>query len=251
MLIRIFGVSKVERVDDLEFNGLKIFQDDELYCFTIDSILLVNLSKIKRDAVVVDLCSGCGIVPILVAGKSMAKEIYAFELQERLANLAKKSVQFNGLDDKVKIINDEIKNYANYSLKNKVDVVYCNPPYSKKESAIIGDNESRNIARLELTTNLGEVVDVASGLLKPNGVFYMVHDAKRLQEIMAKLSLCKLAVKELTFIKGKEQDCPHLIFIKAVKCGKEECKIHLPIVLNGENGELSDAVKCLYSKKSI
>ena len=98
---------------------------------------------------------------------------------------------------------------------------------------------------------MSEVVSVASGLLKPNGVLYMVHDAKRLQEVMVNLSSCKLAVKELTFIKGKENDAPHLIFVKAVKCGKEECKVLLPIVLNAENGELSDEVKFLYNKNSI
>lgn len=244
-------MSKLERIDDLQCNGLRLVQDTNLYNFTIDAVLLVNLSKVKQNGVVVDLCSGSGIIPILVAGKSKAKKVYAIELQKELYCLAQKSILLNNLESKIEIFNDDIKNYKNHLSKNCADVVYCNPPYSKPNNSIIGENTSRNIARQEITITLKEVVKVASELLKDKGCFYMVHQAKRLQEILFEFANYNLAVKEVTICQSKQGAKPHLVIIKAVKGGKFDLIVNTPLVLNNEDGTLTNEVFALYSKTMI
>lgn len=241
----------MERIDDLEFENLKIIQNPSLYSFSLDPIMLVNLSKVPKNAVVCDLCSGSGIVPILVAGKSKAKKIYAMEIQKELSNLAKKSITLNNLQDKIEFINDEIANYPNYINNNSIDVVYCNPPYAKKGSAILGDNESRNLARIEITTTLSQVVEVASKMLKSGGVFYMIHKANRLQEIMTELNTRNLFAKEIIFFQSNKDAKFHLLFVKAVKDGNLTCEVLPPIIINNADGSMTDQVQSLYSKKSI
>lgn len=241
----------MQRVDDLECNGLKIIQDTELYNFTIDPILLVNLSKIKENAIVVDLCSGGGIIPILVGGKSRAKKIYGIEIQKELCDLANLSLELNKQTDLVKIINDDIKNYGKYLSKGKTDVVFCNPPYMKNESTFTSENVSRTIARQELKVSLEDCVKVGSELLKFGGVYYMVHQIKRLQEIMMLFSKYGLAIKNVCAFKAKVENQPHLVVVRAVKGGKLECNEFDEIVINNEDGTLTDYVKALYAQTEI
>ena len=241
----------MEKIDDLNCKGLKIIRDTNFYNFTIDPILLVNLSSVKKDSVVVDLCSGGGIIPILVAGKSRAKFVYGIELQKELSELANKSVIMNNQTDKVCIINDDIKNYKKYFKNDSVDVVYCNPPYSMVESSFKCNNLSRAIARQELNVTLQDCITIAKSLLKYGGEFYMVHQIKRLQEILALLYENKLALKNLYVIRAKEKDSPHLVVIKAIKGGGYECNLVNEIVINNDDGTLSDFVQKLYAKQQI
>lgn len=240
-----------ERVDDLQCNGAKIIQNSNLYTFANDPILLVNFAKIKSNATVVDLCSGSGVIAILCAVKSDAKKIYAIEIQNVLAEMSERSVKLNNLCDRVKVINDDIKNYSKYLNRASVDVVFCNPPYFKKNSKKPCDNIVKTIARHETQTNLEEVVKIASELLNSKGSFYLVHQAERLQEICAVCSKNKLAIKELMLVQANKESLPHLVLIKAIKDGVQETKILQNLFLNKKDGTFTTIVNSMYNKKSI
>ena len=240
-----------ERVDDLQCNGLKIIQNPTLYTFANDPILLVNISKIKKNAKVVDLCSGSGVIAILVAGKSRASKVFGIELQECMADMSKRSVDLNNLNDRVQIINDRIQNYNKYMDKCSIDVVFCNPPYYKKDCLKTGDNQVRNIARHELELSLEDVVKVASELLNSKGEFYLVHQSLRLQEILFLCTKYRIGVKDITFVQANNKVNPHLVLIHGVKDAGYGLIVNKNIILNNPDGSFTIDVKEMYNKKSI
>ena len=127
-----------ERIDDLEFKGLKIIQNEKGFCFGIDSVLLSDFAKnIKDNSMVLDLGTGTGIIPILLCGKTNLKEVIGVEVQEEVANMAKRSSKLNNLQDRFKILNDNILNLNKYYKNQTFDVIITNPPYKKKNSGVI------------------------------------------------------------------------------------------------------------------
>ena len=141
-----------ERIDDLEFKNLKIIQDKEGFCFGIDSVLLSDFAKnIKKDAKVLDLGTGTGIIPILLCGKTRLKKVIGVEIQEEVSNMAQRSSKLNDLENKFEVINEDILNLKNVFTNQSFDVVITNPPYKKKNAGIINDEEKKIISRHEIT----------------------------------------------------------------------------------------------------
>lgn len=240
-----------ERIDDLQCKGGKIIQNSQLYTFANDPILLVNFASIKKGAKVVDMCSGSGVISLLVALKSDAKVVYGLEIQNEMADMSKRSVELNNLQDRVHIICDAVQNYSKYIAKASIDVVFCNPPYFKKNSKKICDNSIKTIARHEVAITLQEVVMYASEMLNSKGVFYLVHQAERLQEICAYCNKYNLAIKELMLVQANKESKPHLAIIKAVKDGAQEMVVLPNLILNKKDGTFTTKVKKMYNKKSI
>ena len=240
-----------ERVDDLQCKGAKIIQNPHLYTFANDPILLVNFATIKKRATVVDMCSGSGVIAMLVALKSDAKIVYGLEYQSVMAEMSERSVLLNNLQDRVKIICDKAQNYGKYIQKTSVDVVFCNPPYFKKNSKKTCDNAIKTIARHEEAITLEEVVKSASEMLNSKGVFYLVHQAQRIQEICSLCSKYSLAIKELMLVQANKQSEPHLVLIKAVKDGGQEMVVLPNLILNKKDGSFTTRVKKMYNAKSI
>lgn len=245
------NLRKNERIEDLQCNGLKIIQNPDMYTFANDPIILVNFAKIKKGAKVVDLCSGSGVIDILVAGKSRAEVVYGIELQECMAEMSERSVALNNMQEKIKIINAPIQDYAKYLRKAFADVVFCNPPYFKNENLAKKQNEIQKIARHEIKITLEDVVKVASELLNSMGEFYLVHQASRLQEICTLCSKYGISIKELLPIQAKQKNKIHLIVLRGVKGGGEYTEVLNPLVLNNPNGSFTEEVNKLYSKKSL
>ena len=134
-------LEKNERIDDLEYKGLKIIQNENYFCFGIDSILLSDFSKeIKKDSTILDIGTGTGIISILLSKKTECKKIYALEIQKDIAEMANRSVKLNNLEDKIKIINDNIKNILNHLNANSVNAIVTNPPYKKENSGVKNEN---------------------------------------------------------------------------------------------------------------
>ena len=189
----------MERIDDLQYKNLKIIQDTNGFCFGIDSILLSEFAKnIKKDAIVMDLGTGTGIISILLAEKSKAKKIYAIEIQENVANMAGRSVKLNNLEEKIDIINSDIKDLKEYY--NKIDVIVTNPPYKKYGTGINSDNNKKQISKFESTASLEDWIKESSKLLKDKGEFYLVYRVDRLTELIELLNKYKLEVKIIRYI---------------------------------------------------
>lgn len=236
-----------ERLDDLEYNELKIIQNKRGYKFSTDSVILANFGHAKQNDVYVDLCSGSGVVAILFSCKNNIKKSYALEIQPQLADMAKRSIEFNDLSDKIEVINDDLSNLDKVFGCEKVDVITVNPPYN--EVGETSDIDEIAVATHEIKTNLGEIARVSSRALKFGGKLYMVHRADRLAGIIYELKKYKLEPKVLRIVYPKSNKEPNLCLIEAKKGAKTGLKIMSPLILNNDDGTETDELKKIYSRK--
>ena len=215
-----------ERLDDLQINNLFLIQDPKGYCFTSDAVKLANFVKCKSGGVVVDLCSGSGVIGILLTAKHNLKKVFLVELQDRLANMSLRSVKLNKLDDLVEVINKPLQNIHKDLKDCCVDCVVCNPPYKKKNTVkLINDSEEISIARHEITVELEEIVKEASLLLKFGGRFYCVLKEERLIELINYCSNYGIEVKRIKIIKSTKG--ANGVMIEGVKGGKSGCVVEI------------------------
>lgn len=240
-----------ERIDDLQFKNLKIIQEKNGFCFGIDSVILADFAKnIKKDSEVVDLGTGTGILGILLCGKTELKKITGIEIQSEVANMAERSIKLNSLENKFKIINEDIKEIINkkYLNKNSIDVIITNPPYKEIGKGIINENEKKLISRHEVKANLEDFIKISAQLLKNKGEIYMVHKPERLVDIIYLMRENKLEVKKLKIIYSSEGKESNLALIKAIKGGNKFLKILEPLYIYEKNGEYSEKINKIYSE---
>lgn len=239
-----------EKIDDLELNNLKIIQNKNNFCFGIDSVLLSDFAKkIKKNAKILDLGTGTGIISILLTAKAEVEKIYAIEIQEDVADMAKRSIILNQLENKIEIINMNIKELNKIFEKNTFDVVITNPPYKKINSGLKNENENKTISRHEMSANLSDFIKISFTMLKDKGEFYMVHRPERLVDILFELRKNKMEPKEIRFIHSSIGKEPKLILIKAVKNAKEFLKIKEPLYIYNKNGNYTEEILNIYQKK--
>lgn len=240
----------IERIDDLGFENLKIIQNTNGFCFGIDSVLLSDFAKtVKKNSKIVDIGTGTGIISILLSKKSKASKIYGVEIQDEVADMARRSVELNGLEDKVEIINDDIKNINKYIENNTVDVIVSNPPYKKLDAGIKNENEKLLISRHEIKCNLQDIAEISRKLLKDKGEIYLVHKSERLVDILTTFRQNKLEVKLLRLVQANKNSDPNLVLVKAVKNGGEFLKIERPLIIYNEDGSYTDEILEIYHKK--
>lgn len=239
-----------ERIYDLEFKNLKIIQNCTGFCFGIDSVLLSDFAKeIKKNSTVVDIGTGTGIISILLSAKTDVRKIYGIEIQEDVANMAKRSVNLNNLEDKIEIINTNIKNIFNFLEPNKIDAIVTNPPYMKLNTGAQNEEKKKLISRHEVECTLEDIVKISYRLLKSNGEFYMVHRAERIVDILYYLRQYKLEPKVLRFIQPKENKEPNLVLIKAVKNAGYQLTLEKPLIIYNNDGSYTDEILEIYNKK--
>ena len=232
-------IKNSERIDDLEFKGLKIIQDKKGFCFGIDSVLLSDFAKkIKKDSKVIDLGTGTGIINILLSGKTDASSFVGVEIQQDVAEMAERSIKLNYLEDKIKIINENITKLKNIYKPNSFDVVVTNPPYKKINTGIVNNENKKIISRHEITASLQDFIHISSYLLKDYGEFYMVHRPERLVDIFSIMRTEKIEPKLIKFVYPNKNKKTNLVLIKGIKKGKPFLEFdknllkHLHIYLN-------------------
>lgn len=242
-------IEENERIDDLEYKGLKIIQNKNWFCFGMDSVLLSDFAKeIKKGSIVLDLGSGTGIVSILLSKKIEAKKITGIEIQKEICKMSQRSAKLNNLKN-VEFINEDIKNILNIYEQSKIDAIVTNPPYMKKNTGLKNENENKLISRHEVKCTLEDVVKMSSMLLKNNGEFYMVHRPDRLVDIIETLRKYKLEPKKIKMIYPNNKKESNLILIKAIKNSGSFLKIEKPLYIYKEDGTYTDEVMEIYGKK--
>lgn len=227
--------------DILGYNNRKIYQDNDCFSFSLDSIMLANFSTIRlRDKLIADLGCGNGVIPLILSLRT-DKKIIGVELQEKLYNMAKKSVEYNDLSDKIEIINMNMKDFADSDYFESFDLITCNPPYFKvNDKNYFNDSYEKMIARHEIEINLPDLLICAKKLLKNNGNFAIVHRPERLMEILLEFRKNSIEPKRIQFVYEKISKGSTLVLVEGQKNGKEGLKIENPIVMYNEDGTITD-----------
>lgn len=239
-----------ERIDDLEYKGLKIIQNKKGFCFGIDSVLLSDFAKdIKKDSKVLDLGTGTGIISILLCGKTKLKEIIGVEIQEEVCDMAKRSSILNNLQDRFKVINEDLRKICNKFPANSFDAIVTNPPYKKENTGLINENDVQKISRHEVMCNIEDIAKVSSKLLNSNCSIYMVHRPDRIIDIIEALRKYKLEPKKIRFVYPKINKEPNLVLIKATKNGRSFLKVEKPLIVYNEDGSYTNEILEIYNKK--
>lgn len=233
----------MERIEDLQCKGLKIIQDSDYYTFTSDSVILANFINTKKNDKCVEIGCGCGVISILLSAKKDFQKITAFELQKEMACLCEKNINLNNLENKIKLINDDVCNFNKYIEKASQDVVFSNPPY------MVGGDENksavRDKARHEKSLPLASLTKIASQMLKFGGKFYLVYSAERSAELIHSLIENNLEPKRMFFTSnGKGRVV--LVVIEAVKGGKHGVKVLPELVTNDKNGDYLEKLHTKY-----
>lgn len=221
-----------ERIDDLQLNGYEIIQDPERFCFGIDAVLLSDFTRVKKDEAVLDLGTGTGILPILLAAKTAGKHFTGLEIQEESADMARRSVEHNGLTDKIDIVTGDIKEAAEILEPAFFDVIVTNPPYMLDQHGLKNPQDAKAIARHEILCTLDDILRESGKMLRESkGRFYMIHKPFRLAEIMVKMNQYKIEPKRIQFIHPYVDKEPTMVLIEGIKGGKSRVKIEPPIIM--------------------
>ena len=226
----------MERLDDVLGYDLKIYQNSSYFSFSLDSIILANYANIRlRDKNIVDFCTGNGVIPLIVS-KRTKNNIVGVEIQEKLAELAEKSVEYNKLTDRITIVNEDVNEFSSRHL-NEFDLVLCNPPYFKVEDkSSFNESYEKMIARHEITFNLEDLCKCCKKVLKDNGNLYIVHRSDRLIDIIETLRKHNLEPKRIRFVYENVSKESTLVLVEAQKCGSVGLKVDSPIILYNLDG---------------
>ena len=239
-----------ERIDDLNFKNLKIIQSTDGFCFGIDSVLLSDFARnLKKGSKVIDLGTGSGIICILLSGKTFETEFVGIEVQSEVSEMACRSVKLNHLENRIKILNENIINLHSIFDRNSFDVVVTNPPYKKLNSGINNVNSKKNISRHEITASLEDFIKSASYLLKDYGEFYMVNRPDRLVDIFCFMRRENIEPKLIKFVYPSKGKKANLVLVKGVKNGKPFLKFEENLFVYDDNGNYSDDILNIYNRK--
>lgn len=235
-----------ERIDDLQIKGYKIIQDKTAFCFGMDAVLLSDFAVIKKNEKVLDMCTGTGIIPILLAAKTCGEGFDGLEIQEKTAKMACRSVALNNLQNKIKITCGDVKEASDIYGRASYEVITCNPPYMNQNHGLKNPYEPKAIARHEVLMSFEELAEQAFNVLKPGGRLYMVHRPHRLSELIFTLKKHRLEPKRLRFVHPFINEAANMVLIEAFKDGKEHMRIDSPVIVYSEPGVYTKQIYDIY-----
>lgn len=235
-----------ERLDDLGRNGYMLIQNPEKFCFGVDAVLLSGFAHIKDGQKVLDLGTGTGIIPILLEAKTKASHLTGLEIQEESADMARRSVAYNGLASKIDIVTGDIKEAGAVFGHASFDVVTCNPPYMIGGHGLQSGDDARMIARHEVLCNFDDVARETAKLLKEGGNFYLVHRPFRLVELVTTLTKYNLEPKRIRFVHPYVDKEPNMVLIAAKKGAKSRVTIEKPLIIYDGPGQYTKEIYDIY-----
>jgi tRNA1Val (adenine37-N6)-methyltransferase len=245
---RDYFVMEDETLDDLQLNGIFVIQKKAAFRFGVDAVLLANFARIKNGARVIDLCSGTGIVPFIIAGKTKAAHITGLEIQDEMVDMANRTTVYNNLVDRIDFVNGDLKNTELLKTFEKADVVTVNPPYKLQNSGIKNIDDKNAIARHEICCNLEDVIKAAKTVMKDNGRLYMVHRPERLADIMCQMRKYKIEPKLIKMVQPSSKKAPNMVLVEGQNNGGAFLKWEPPLFIYADNGKYSDELNEIYGR---
>lgn len=209
-----------EVIDELNINNLKIIQDNSGFKYGTDAVILSKFANIKKNGKVLDLCTGGGIVPIIISGLKDAKKIVGVEYFPHVADMAKRSVELNNLGEKIEILNKDVKDYKEYIDAYSFDNVTVNPPYKVIDTGLKNDNSYKTCARHEVLLDLADCVKASEYALKFGGKLTMVNRIDRLSDVFYEFKINKIEPKRICFVTDGIKSRPKIFVIEGIKGGK-------------------------------
>ncbi len=236
---------KDECIDNLPWGNLKIIQNRKKFSYGIDAVLLSHFARPKKNAAVLDLCSGNAIVPLMMSAKNSGCNFCGIEIQKEISSLAQRSIELNDLKEKISFYTGDLKESEKFFSKNYFDCVTVNPPYMKGQ---IQKNQNENLvlARHETACTLKDVIKCADRHLKSTGDFFMIHRANRLDDIFFELSKSHLVVKSLRFVFPEKDKAATMVLLHAKKSAGRGMNVEAPLIVYEKKGIYSQEVKAIY-----
>ena len=233
---------------DILLNGNQIIQSKNTFMYGIDAVLLADFvrTQIHKTDSYIDICSGNGIIPLLLT--DVVEKITALEIQTEIAEMAKKSMELNDLENRISVINGDLKKVEGLFSKHSFNCVSCNPPYMINQHGRQNILDAKTIARHEVLCNLEDVISAADYLLHSHGKFFMVHRPFRLPEIFFAMKNHGLEPKRMRLIQPFENTEPNLVLIEARKDANLSLEIEKSLIVREKNGVYTEEIKTIYQK---
>ena len=241
-------VREDETLDDLQLNGINIIQKKKAFRFGVDAVLLANYANVKNNHTVIDLCTGTGIVPFIIAGKTKAKKVLGIEIQDEFVEMAHRSVEINNLQDRVDFMCADLKDTAVLKKLERADVVTVNPPYKLMNAGIKNATDKLTIARHEVLCNLENVIAASRILLKDNGRLYMVHRPERLADIFCLMRKYKIEPKRVQFVHPSAKKAPNIVLVEGQRDGGSFLKFEEPLYVYDDKGCYTKEIDEIYGR---
>ncbi|MBQ2670218.1 MAG: tRNA1(Val) (adenine(37)-N6)-methyltransferase [Clostridia bacterium] len=236
-----------EVLDDLQ-NGYYIVQKENGFKFGVDAVLLSDFAACARSKSTLDLCTGTGIVPILLAAKTDTQNICGLEIQSDIAEMAQRSVEYNKLTSRVHITCGDLKNAPEIYGRSVFDKITVNPPYMKGGAGLQNSTDTKSVSRHEVLCTLDDVLRVSAQLLISKARFFMVHRPSRLADIMCTMRRYNIEPKRLRFVHPSDGKAPNLLLVEGMKDGGEELKIMPPLYVHNAEGGYTEEIDRIYGR---
>ncbi len=235
-----------ERIDELQRNGYRIIQNRKKFCFGMDAVLLSGFARAEKGERTLDLGTGTGIIPLLMAAKTRGEFFAALEIQPDMADMAGRSVALNGLEKKITVVTGDIKEASEIFGRASFDVVTCNPPYMDQSHGLRNPDEPRAIARHELLCTFEDVAREAAAVLRPGGRFYLVHRPRRLAELICVLKNHRLEPKRMKLVHPYLESEANMVLLEAVRGGGVQLRVEPPLVVYERPGVYTREIYDIY-----
>lgn len=235
-----------ERLDELHRNGYFIIQDRGRFCFGMDAVLLSGFAQVKPGERALDLGAGTGIIPILLEAKTKGEHFTGLEIQPESADMAARSVAYNGLEERIDIVTGDIKEASALFGASSFEVVTTNPPYMIGSHGLVSSCDAKTIARHEVLCDLDDVLRESAKLLVPGGRFYMVHRPFRLAEIFSKMVAYRIEPKRMRLVYPFVDKEPNMVLIEGSRGGRSRLAVEPPLIVFREPGVYTEEITELY-----
>lgn len=233
----------MERLDDLQLSGLKILQDPERFCFGMDAVLLSGFVQVPDGANVLDLCTGTGILPLLLSAKTKAGQLTGLEIQPESADMARRSVELNHLTERINIVTGDVKEADRLFGAAFFSVITCNPPYIAGGAGLQNPEAPKAIARHEVLCTFRDVCEQSAKLLNHGGKLFLVHRPDRLSELLVTLTECGLEPKRLRIVYPFADKAPNMVLIEAARGGRPGITVEKPLIIYDTPGQYSEEIR--------